>query len=97
MSHSGCTAVCDLVLLMQGPSSDGQFFAEFAKPAEDYLAGLPASAVQQAPADAMIMDNSLSTWAFYWSAGESAQRELLICLLTSLAGPCTCWHAPHLP
>lgn len=55
---------------MQGPSSNNQFWAEFAKPAGEYIDSFAEAAQGLDPQQSLIMDNSASTFAFYWSAGE---------------------------
>lgn len=55
-----------------GPSSNNQFWAEFAKPASEYLDGFAEAAQGLDPQQSLIMDNSASTFAFYWSAGARA-------------------------
>lgn len=59
---------------MQGVSSNNHFWAEFAKPAGKYIDGFAETAQGLDPQQSLIMDYSASTFAFYWSAGESGHQ-----------------------
>lgn len=50
---------------MQGPSSNSQFFAEFAKPTGEYLDGFAEAVPSLTSTASQLMDNSQSTFHFY--------------------------------
>jgi len=52
---------------VQGPSSNSQFFAEFAKPTGEYLDGFAEAVPSLTSTASQLMDNSQSTFHFYWS------------------------------
>lgn len=74
-----------MLLLVQGPSSASQFWAEWGKPVAEYLDGFAEGAAALDPQQSLLMDSSLSTSHFYWSAGASpcclARPARVSCLL----------------
>jgi hypothetical protein len=79
-----------MLLLVQGPSSASQFWAEWAKPVAEYLDGFAEAVQTLDPQQSLLMDSSLSTSHFYWSAGASPCRSrclaLASCLLSHVEG-----------
>ena len=63
-----------MLLPVQGPSSASQFWAEWAKPVAEYLDGFAEAVQTLDPQQSLLMDSSLSTSHFYWSAGASPCR-----------------------
>jgi hypothetical protein len=86
--HDMLHSVARLILLAQGPSSASQFWAEWAKPVEDYLDGF-AEAVQALDRQqSLLMDSSLSSSHFYWSAGALSCRPSCPSIAEASASPC---------
>lgn len=87
---------------VQGPSSASQFWAEWAKPVAEYLDGFAEAAQALDPQQSLLMDSSLSTSHFYWSAGVSPVRpcrprcpalaSCLRCHLEGAGGPAVGTH-----
>jgi hypothetical protein len=79
-----------MLLPVQGPSSASQFWAEWAKPVAEYLDGFAEAAQALDLQQSLLMDSSLSTSHFYWSAGASPCRPrclaLASCLLSHAEG-----------
>ena len=74
--HSGSSSLATKLLhhpdIVSDSSGNSQFWAEEGKTAQDYIRGFAtaSSTAQARPRSALIIDQSPSTFSFYWSAGE---------------------------